>query len=268
MLFGTCQDGEINSKQFVRVAESFQVSVVTIRRVWRQTLENVEAHLMEQAETHNTIKKLHQFWTRTLPLTLFPDHVHNNKKKGVVGKKRKYDRSALVERALNAPPNQRGTERGLAAALDVSKTTARRLIKEDLFVVVNSSLKPTLTDVNKDERFQFCLSFIDVERPDFNRDLPPWHYETMCDVVHVDEKWFDKQKISRRFTLAAGEEPPARTVKHKSHIEKVMFLCAQARPRYDPHRKTVWDGKIALCPIGEYSEAKVNSKHCRKGDPK
>ena len=33
--------------------------------------------------------------------------------------------------------------------------------------------------------------------------------------------------------LAPNEEPPHRTVGHKSHILKVMFLCAVARPRYN-----------------------------------
>ena len=33
------------------------------------------------------------------------------------------------------------------------------------------------------------------------------------------------------------------TTKHKSHIERVMFLCAVARPRYDNHARHVWDGK-------------------------
>jgi len=44
------------------------------------------------------------------------------------------------------------------------------------------------------------------------------------------------------------EEPPERFVKHKSHITKVMFLCAMARPRRLPDRW--WDGKIGIWPIG------------------
>ena len=58
------------------------------------------------------------------------------------------------------------------------------------------------------------------------------------------------------------------TARHKKHFDKVMFLSAQARPRYDPHRKHCWDGKIAMIPIGDYVEAKRNSQNFKKGDPK
>ena len=57
------------------------------------------------------------------------------------------------------------------------------------------------------------------------------------DVVHVDEKWFDKLKVSRSIIMAQGEKVPKRSAKHKSHIEKVMFLCTQAHPQCDPAKK-------------------------------
>jgi hypothetical protein len=40
-----------------------------------------------------------------------------------------------------------------------------------------------------------------------------------------------------------------------------MFLCAQARPQWDHHTKTQWDGKIGIWPIGKYTKAQRNSKH-------
>jgi hypothetical protein len=50
-----------------------------------------------------------------------------------------------------------------------------------------------------------------------------------------------------------GDRPPKWYVRHKSHIEKVMFLCAQARPRWDPNTETMWDGKLGIWPVGDYS---------------
>ena len=38
-----------------------------------------------------------------------------------------------------------------------------------------------------------------------------------------------------------------------------MFLCAQARPRFDPATKSIWDGKIGIWPIGNYDRAKRSS---------
>ena len=102
MLFGMCKDDKITRKQFVSVASSFQVGEATIRRVWRQSLENMEAHLLKQAESLNTIKKLHLFWTRTLPLKLFLDHVYESKKKGLVGKKGSMIKFLRLWRELSA----------------------------------------------------------------------------------------------------------------------------------------------------------------------
>ena len=44
-----------------------------------------------------------------------------------------------------------------------------------------------------------------------------------------------------------------------------MFLCAQARPRYDPNTKKTWDGKIGIWPIGEWVEAQRSSSKRAKG---
>ena len=86
--------------------------------------------------------------------------------------------------------------------------------------------------------------------------------------VVIDEKWFFKEKVNRKVIVSKGQKKPHRSVRHKSHIEKVMFLSAQARPRHDPTRKAVWDGKIAFIPIGEYTQAQKNSVHYNRGDVK
>ena len=54
---------------------------------------------------------------------------------------------------------------------------------------------------------------------------------------------------------------PTNRVKHKGYIGKIMFLCAQARPRFDPHRNSVWDGKLGMWPIGEWVRAARGSVH-------
>jgi len=35
-------------------------------------------------------------------------------------------------------------------------------------------------------------------------------------------------------------------VKHKDHLEKVMFLSAVDRPRYDENRVSTFDGNIGI----------------------
>jgi len=76
--------------------------------------------------------------------------------------------------------------------------------------------------------------------------------------VHVDEKWFYLCRDGENYIIIYGEEPPKRYVSHKSHITKVMFLCAQARPRR-LHNGVWWDGKVGIWPIGEHTVAQRTS---------
>ena len=40
-----------------------------------------------------------------------------------------------------------------------------------------------------------------------------------------------------------------------------MFLCAVARPQYNPHSKTWWDGKLGNWPIGDWEPPQRRSKN-------
>jgi hypothetical protein len=54
-------------------------------------------------------------------------------------------------------------------------------------------------------------------------------------------------------------------VQHKIFILKVMFLLVVARPRWDAHKKQIWDGKIGVCPFVVYEPAQRASKNRDKG---
>ncbi|KAG2854987.1 hypothetical protein PC113_g12828 [Phytophthora cactorum] len=56
-------------------------------------------------------------------------------------------------------------------------------------------------------------------------------FDEEYDIVHVDEKWFNEDKVDRAYLLLDGEEPPPRDRKSKRFIPKMMFLAAVARPR-------------------------------------
>jgi hypothetical protein len=89
----------------------------------------------------------------------------------------------------------------------------------------------------------------------------------MFDEVHLDEKWFNKTFETRRYFLVkGGEKEPSRKVNHKKHIPKIMFIAAQARPRYDPSTKATWDKKLALIPIGNWIRQQRRSKYYKRGD--
>jgi hypothetical protein len=186
-----------------------------------------------------------------LPLRQFPDHVYDSLKKGVVGRKKVYNCEVLAERALNVPLTERDTYRNLTVKLNVSKNTVAKLLKEGVFSVHYSHVKPVLSETHMELQMKFCMERIDVRSLSEDPDVA-WQYVDMYDEVYVDEKWFDEIFESRKMPLVKGENPPCRKTIHTSHIPKILFLCAQARPRYHPNRKHAWDRKIAPIPIGHY----------------
>ncbi|KAF0743340.1 hypothetical protein Ae201684_001817 [Aphanomyces euteiches] len=108
-------------------------------------------------------------------------------------------------------------------------------------------------------RLRFALSFLEPSSSENHL------FDNMHSYVHVDEKWFYLTKVRRKFYVYEDEEIAARSVKSKGFITKVMFLAAVARPRYDYHRKTEFDGKIGVWPFVELAPAKRSSKNRPKG---
>jgi hypothetical protein len=181
--------------------------------------------------------------------------------------KYKYDRDELKVTMKAMPLKQRKTIRKTAGRLAIPKSSLQDIMRPRLpwklaaqvqetklsavLVRHKSRLKPTLTELNKLSRYNFCLEQINrntlgLQRPKYNDQM---------DKVHVDEKWFHLIRDGEKYILCDDEEPPKRHTKHKSYIGKVMFLCAQARPRWDPTSNSMWDGKIGIWPIGKYTLA-------------
>ena len=261
ILYMTCKHGKVEHGKKVRVAEQFNVHPRTVNRVWAETCSVMEAHLINEME----LERLSLFDQRMLPIINFPDFVFDSAKKGNVGRKKVYDREVLGERLLNVPLNERGTYRNLASQLDISKDTAKSLVGEGVIRIHTSALKPFLTDKIKDARYLHATSKIDLGSLNVHEERA-WQYKGMFNEVHVDEKWFDETFETRKYFLGKGEPEPLRQVTHKKHIPKIMFLAAQARPRYDPSTKSTWDGKISLIPIGNWVRQQRKSPYYKKGD--
>jgi hypothetical protein len=67
--------------------------------------------------------------------------------------------------------------------------------------------------------------------------------------VHIDEKWFYMTQKTKKYYLLADEDDPYRTCKNKNYINKVMFLVALARPRFDEDNIETFSGKIGIFPF-------------------
>ncbi|KAG2837343.1 hypothetical protein PC112_g4932 [Phytophthora cactorum] len=70
-------------------------------------------------------------------------------------------------------------------------------------------------------------------------------FDEEYDIVHVDEKWFNEDKVDRAYLLLDGEEPPPRDRKSKRFIPKMMFLAAVARPSVNRKKGTLCSRNVA-----------------------
>jgi len=85
----------------------------------------------------------------------------------------------------------------------------------------------------------------------------------MDNVIHIDEKWFEKEKAVVRFLSFDDEPKPYRSTRHKSHMDKVMFFAAVARPRFERTStgayECTFDGKLGCWPVTSLVPARRSS---------
>ena len=166
-----------------------------------------------------------------------------------------YNKQDLIAALKLLPPALRRTIRDTASHLGVSTNVVVRLLKSGAMVRASLALHPTLTLENMFSRLMFAAD--EVMEVTANGE---YFFKDMYDRVHVDEKWFFLVHDGATVYLAPDEDVPHLTIKSKLHIPKVMFLAANARPRYDPHTGHMWDGKIGMWPFAEQIPAARASK--------
>ncbi|XP_062179450.1 uncharacterized protein LOC133884083 [Phragmites australis] len=87
----------------------------------------------------------------------------------------------------------------------------------------------------------------------------------MYNIIYIDEKWFYRTKQTQKCYLALDEEDLERTTQSKNFIEKVMFLAAVARPRFDMDGNMTFDGKIGIFPFTFVEPAQRSSANRARG---
>jgi hypothetical protein len=184
------------------------------------------------------------------------------RKKGNSGRPRLYDPDELRAAIAAVPLSQKRSLRKLSAALDLPTTTLFQYMKrgneeDDPIIRPHSSaIKPLLSEMHELARMMFACSRLDCTSGLFDDCLHE---------VHVDEKWFFLTEAQMRFWLSPDEPKPHRSTHHKSHIIKVMFLAAVARPRFNAAGECTFDGKIGMWPFAEMQPAKRNSVNRPRG---
>ena len=154
-------------------------------------------------------------------------------------------------------PTERYNWRVWSSASNIPLTSLFRTAKSKGTKAHSRVIKPTLTDKHKADRLAFVLSQI--------KDTAARHpvYGDHYDVVHSDKKWFYLMEDHQHILLAPGETAPAPpTVKHKSHIPKVMWIATASRPQ--PERN--FNGLTGIYACTEDVQAQRRSKNHEVGD--
>jgi hypothetical protein len=107
----------------------------------------------------------------------------------------------------------------------------------------NCFVKPSLSPAHKAARMEYILDQADR---DHGLLRPEHRFRDQKDTVHIDESWFYLTTVDRNVLVWDDIFiPDSPTVRHKSHITKVMFLVAMARPQAIPGGGW-FDGKVGM----------------------
>ena len=242
------KDDKLPGGFFTQLSSNLPVAPRTVSVHWKQMRAKYEENVGPISEIDKTTMM------QLMPLTFF---LTNKKTTGQNA--RKWMPLLVVEALKEVPLSQRQTVRNTAAAMGMPVTTFFVLMKRDGAAVRHSSaLKPYLTEENKLQRVLFSLSKIDkrtLPRPR-RPPVPITFVDDMNEIV-IDEKWFNLTHDGVTYYLAPDEPPPERRCKHKGYIDKIMFLCAIARPR--KVNGVWWDGKLGIWAFGRMLPAQRTS---------
>lgn len=167
----------------------------------------------------------------------------------------------LRERLRDIPLNERTTQRSLALALGIPKTTLFEKLKNLGLRAHSNALKPLLTMDGRLQRLRWVRRWV-VRSAAAGGSRVVHDFDNF---VHVDERWFYLFKDGQRYYLYDGEEPPVRKVQSKRFITKVMFIAAVARPRHNPATNSPFDGKIGMWAFTEKIPAVRRSRNRAAG---
>lgn len=166
--------------------------------------------------------------------------------------------TAEWDRVLGAKEvNERRNLRRWAMAAGVPTSTLHSWVTKMEVKKQMQWLRPSLNDAQKLARLKYVVGQvvdIDARHPKF---------KSLKGRAYIDEKWFYLMQNGKGVWAAPGEEAPVpRTVRHKSHIPKAMFIVMVTLPDHELN----FSGKVAMHCCTEMVEAARASKNRGRGD--
>ncbi|KAG2276843.1 hypothetical protein Bca52824_059398 [Brassica carinata] len=161
-----------------------------------------------------------------------------------------------LNQVKSIPFHKRTSLRSLSKSLGIATSTLHKRVKEGMLRHHTNAIKPSLKDGNIRDRLKFCFSMLEKDSLIHEQNSP------ICTTSHIlTKKWFYMTKKMEKYYLVPDEEVPHRTCQSKNYIEKVMFLAAMARPRFDEEGNETFSGKIGVFPFVSMQPAKRRSKN-------
>lgn len=143
-----------------------------------------------------------------------------------------------------------------------STSTLHKYLNAMGVIECTSHVKPSLTIDHKINRLEWILS-----KTFSHKGIYRFLKETL--TIHVDEKWFYAVKVRNRIkVLPDMPRPNAKTVHHKAHITKLMFLSAIGLPQwfnFQDGSRYYFDGKIGIWAFAIEEPCKRSSKNRPRG---
>jgi hypothetical protein len=214
-----------------------------------------------------TIKRvLHEYWTKLEDGDIYPDLAPLSKKNvGVQLQLTDEMRENIVDlhfktegqSAIELFCEQYLVEFGMS----ISRSSMERYLSDLGADTKRIYLAPSLSLQQRIQRLDFVFGLI------LHDGHGLYSFIKEC-RIHADEKWFWCQELHQMVRYLPCEvRPRERTVRHKSHIDKTMFLAAIGTPgTYLVDGESFdFDGKIGIFPFIKFEPAKKNSKGRAKG---
>ena len=113
----------------------------------------------------------------------------------------------------------------------IGRSSIHRYLEQMDVKTKTQYIKPMLSEKHKLARLKYVLDKVDTTQKGM--------WVPQLETIHVDESWFYMRQLKYKLKVSADTIlPEAPSTQHKSHIKKVLFVVAMARPQKD------FDGKI------------------------
>lgn len=236
------------------------------------TIKKIQTEIIQVSR--GSIIKIHREYQEQLAIGVFPELPHDRRKKNS-GRKSKLLDAELRQAYIDICQEYADMWLHLTYELlrielyrggyELSTSTIHKHMKSMNKRTVNVKLKPTLSEAQRHARMEFVLDRADLTHGYVQANH---YFQDQYDVIHVDESWFFLQTNDNYITIIDGVTvPEAQKTQHKSHIPKIMFMVAMARPRVvqTPEGEVHFDGKLGMWPIADLVPAQRNSRNRPRG---